>query len=181
MPVTVKTPSVGRSDTISYVTHITDLGQLLSRILRKSENIDTSNVTDRPVGMSQMSQIEQLRWSKCHGSTRWDDPNVTHWLVEMIQMSQTDQLRWPKCHGSTSWDEPNVTDRSVEYQMSQIDQLRWPKCHILNQIYTSNIETRDFADRCHLGLTSLWPQCHGPPKNHNVTFWPSRWHRFPVF
>ena len=158
MHVTVKTPSVGRSDTISYVTHITDLGQLLSRILRKSENIDTSNVTDRPVG-----------------------PNVTDRTVEMIQMSQIEQLRWSKCHGSTSWDEPNVTDRSVEYQMSQIDQLRWPKCHILNQIYTSNIETRDFADRCHLGLTSLWPQCHGPPKNHNVTFWPSRWHRFPVF
>ena len=40
MHVTVKTPLAGQSDTISYVTHITDLRELLSRILWKSENID---------------------------------------------------------------------------------------------------------------------------------------------
>ena len=140
MHVTVKTSSVGRSDTISYVTHTIDLGQLLSRILRKisipqmlqidqlgcpkchrSNSWDDPNVTDRPVEMIQMSQIDQVRWSKCHTLISWDDPNVTDWPVEMTQMSRIDQLRWAECHRSISW-VPNVTDRSVEMtQMSHIE------------------------------------------------------------
>ena len=95
MHVTVKTSSVGRSDTISYVTHIIDLGQLLSRILRK-------------ISIPQMLQIDQLGCPKCHRSNSWDDPNVTDRPVEMSQMSQIDQLS-TKCHRSISWDDPNVT------------------------------------------------------------------------
>ena len=61
MHVTVKTPLAGQSDTISYVTHITDLRELLSRILWNPK-ISIPNVTDWSLEMTQMSRIDP----KCH-------------------------------------------------------------------------------------------------------------------